>query len=427
MVITKDGRSLAKLHPMIERYLQTIEVQSHSTAETYRFRLYPFVHFLKKRRHDLSNIFKSITDGKMDVYALLSDYASHLQQTAKNNGGRGQTSIKRRVNVVKLLFIFHDVEISETKFKQKVRLPKNIKRQRQALDKEDIRRILLACDDKRVRLYLLLISGTGMRAREPLALKFRNLELDADPPKANIDGQFTKTKTDRFVYLTQEFVNEFKEYTVWRHRKRRVYAYDANDKGHEHIFTPVYRDDDLIFSLPHRDPSLNADVESLYREMLVNVNKVIDRVGLGEKDTHTYIRKITRIAFRRFVKTTISDLGFSDYSEWFIGHAGSTYYAKKESEKAQIFKKIEPYLTFLDFPAIEAHAKDIETQSDKITDLEATVQRLEHTVLQLSNRNVAKMHKKGTNWKDIADEFGVSEDAVHGFFNRILQESYSSD
>jgi len=25
-------------------------------------------------------------------------------------------------------------------------------------------------------------------------------------------------------------------------------------------------------------------------------------------------------SFRRFVKTTISDLGYSDYSEWFIGH-----------------------------------------------------------------------------------------------------------
>ena len=36
-------------------------------------------------------------------------------------------------------------------------------------------------------------------------------------------------------------------------------------------------------------------------------------------------RKNTLHSFRRFVKTTISDLGYADYSEWFIGHAGSTY------------------------------------------------------------------------------------------------------
>jgi hypothetical protein len=47
--------------------------------------------------------------------------------------------------------------------------------------------------------------------------------------------------------------------------------------------------------------------------------------------------------FRRFVKTTISDLGYSDFSDYFIGHSGSTYWCKKDSEKAEIFLKIEPY------------------------------------------------------------------------------------
>ena len=35
------------------------------------------------------------------------------------------------------------------------------------------------------------------------------------------------------------------------------------------------------------------------------------------------------------------------FSEWFIGHSGSTYWTKKDSEKAEIFRKIESYLTFL--------------------------------------------------------------------------------
>ena len=58
-------------------------------------------------------------------------------------------------------------------------------------------------------------------------------------------------------------------------------------------------------------------------------------------------REITLHSFRRFVKTTISDLVYGDYSEWFIGHSGSTYWTKKDAEKAEIFQKIEPYLTFL--------------------------------------------------------------------------------
>jgi hypothetical protein len=51
--------------------------------------------------------------------------------------------------------------------------------------------------------------------------------------------------------------------------------------------------------------------------------------------------------FRRFVKTTISDLGYFDFSEYFMGHSGSTYWRKKDSEKAEIINKIEPYLTFV--------------------------------------------------------------------------------
>ena len=71
-------------------------------------------------------------------------------------------------------------------------------------------------------------------------------------------------------------------------------------------------------------------------------------MGKGEReDNNERRRQITFHSFRRFVKSTISDLGYSDYSEWFIGHSGSTYYRKKESEKVEIFKKIEPYLTFL--------------------------------------------------------------------------------
>ncbi|MGZ5490271.1 MAG: hypothetical protein ACXW2E_08120 [Nitrososphaeraceae archaeon] len=52
---------------------------------------------------------------------------------------------------------------------------------------------------------------------------------------------------------------------------------------------------------------------------------------MGSKDeSNENRRKITLHSFRRFVKTTISDLGYADYSEWFIGHAGSTYWRKKD-------------------------------------------------------------------------------------------------
>jgi len=70
-----------------------------------------------------------------------------------------------------------------------------------------------------------------------------------------------------------------------------------------------------------------------------------------------FSRQITFHSFRRFVKTTISDLGYSDFSEWLIGHYGSTYWTKKDSEKAEIFRRAEPYLTFLNIPKLERQGK----------------------------------------------------------------------
>ena len=74
-------------------------------------------------------------------------------------------------------------------------------------------------------------------------------------------------------------------------------------------------------------------------------------------------------SFRRFVKTTISDLGYADYSEYFIGHSGSTYWRKKDSEKAELFRKIEPYLTFLNVHQLERQGADIQTKVEELEQL----------------------------------------------------------
>ena len=82
-------------------------------------------------------------------------------------------------------------------------------------------------------------------------------------------------------------------------------------------------------------------------------------IGIGKH------RKITLHTFRRWVKSTISDLGFGDFSEYFIGHSSlSTYYRKTDKEKEALFKKIEPSLTFLDFPSLERKGSDFQSKID---------------------------------------------------------------
>ena len=96
----------------------------------------------------------------------------------------------------------------------------------------------------------------------------------------------------------------------------------------------------------------------------------LDRIGMGSREeSNDHSRKITFHSFRGFVKSTISDLGYSDYSEWFIGHSGSTYWRMKDNEKGEIFKKIKPYLTFLDTQKLERRGADLQTKIEELQDI----------------------------------------------------------
>ena len=393
-ITTTERRTLLPLEPEIEKYLQTVASMSQSSARTYRFRLYPFVYFLQSKRKTFAQLLTDMKAGTLSIYDVLGDYAGHLQKEAAKASGVGATSVKRRVSCVKLLLIYHDVDINETKFKAKVKFAKSVRREKEAIDKNDIRKILLSCDDKRIKTYLMLLSGTGMRAKEALNLRFADFDLKSNPARVNLKGEYTKTRTDRYVFLTKEFVNQFQDYIAWRHRERALVSFDKLKHRREIAFAPTYRATDLVFTIPHRDPKNNAAVDSLYMGFIDGINAVIDRVGLGELERGGQNRKITRHTFRRFVKSVISDLGYGDYSEWFIGHAGSTYYRKKDQEKAEIFGKVEPYLTFLDAQAIEAGHADIQTKVESLNetnlDLRGQIKELREMIYQLQKDKYGK-------------------------------------
>jgi hypothetical protein len=110
--------------------------------------------------------------------------------------------------------------------------------------------------------------------------------------------------------------------------------------------------------------------DGIYDDIAKAFAKTLDRMGKGEReDSNQNRRQITLHSFRRFVKTTISDLGYYDFSEYFIGHSGSTYWRKKDAEKAEIFSKIEPYLTFLNVHQLERQGADIQSKVEELEQL----------------------------------------------------------
>jgi len=311
---------------------------------------------------DLDSFIGGIKKEKFDVYIVLAAYRMDLQSRRL-----AASTITTRVIAAKVFLEYHNIAISRTIFKLKVRNLARRKPNLQALEKGDVRKIIQACQSPRLQAYVLLLAGSGMRASEALSIRLK--DIDFEKRRVDLRAEYTKTKTARTVFLTEECVRQLKLWKEYRERERQV-----NNKK---LVRP-FKADDLFFSSGKFN---DVEIEYVYHFISRDFSASLDRAGYGQRDEKKgRHHKITFHSFRRFVKTTISDLGYQDYSEWFIGHSGSTYWRKSEREKLEIFHKIEPYLTFLDYQDLEAHGADVET---KLSGLQSENKQLKNEVESL--------------------------------------------
>lgn len=366
---------------------------SNGTSYEYLTRLNSFNAFIKNEfgsRLNVDDLVADIKQGELDPYDVLSKFSGYLQSSYNISA----LTLKQRVVTVKNFFEYYDIEVSPRKFKLKVKLPRIIRRSKEALSKEDVIDVLNTCSDIRLKTYVMLLAATGMRATEALSIRIKDLDLKSNPATVFVRGEYTKTRTDRTVFLTDEMMQQINSWLSYKYRTRRVCHKDEQTGNTiTDIRTPEKQQSDLIFAVYQNTKS--PAPTSLYTDLARSFGKTLDRMNRGSREdgSNERRRKITLHSFRRFVKTTISDLGYGDYSEWFIGHSGSTYWRKKESEKAELFKKIEPYLTFLNIHQLERQGADIKSKVEELEDLNSSLRERDKVkddaIAQLSDQLVA--------------------------------------
>jgi integrase len=351
------------------KYIKSISMVNAGSAREYQLRLKGFNEFVfMEYKANLDNLIMKINERLLDPYDVLSSYILYLQ-TSNNIS---TLTLKQRLITAKNFLEYFDVEISPRKFKLKVKLPKVVRKDIQPLTKEDITNILNACSDIRLKTYVMLLAATGMRASEALSIRLADCDLTTNPPKLLIRGEFTKTKVSRFVFLTQELVQQISLWLEYKHRTRRVCLKGKeNEKTHIEYRTQRRNDRDLLLAVNQANPNIRW----IYNHFANSFAKTLDRMGMGDREEfdHGRRRRITLHSMRRFVKSTISDLGYGDFSEFMIGHSSSTYYRRTIDEKAALFQKIEPYLTFLDYQQLERRGADISAQ---LQEKDKQIQRL---------------------------------------------------
>jgi integrase len=326
-----------------------MERNSLSSRYAYQNGLVHFQGFLSQKYPDynLETILKPLLEDKINRYEVLDRFIGYLQQFNLTH-----SSIRFYVASIRSYFAFYDVDVLPTKFKRKVKMPKLYRADLEPLDASDIRKIILNCNSRRIKAYLLLLASGGMRAVEGLAIRLCDIDFSVHPTKIHIRKEFAKTRVSRDIYISDEATYYLKQWIDWKYR----------DKG-KNEYSKIRSNSDLVFSSFNIKGVPNPRI--LYSKILKQFQKILTSVGMDERKeegTH-YRRKITLHSFRRFVKTVISDQTNQDYSEWFLGHNKSPYYTKKEPERREIFaSKCMKYLTFLDYTTLEMTGKNIEAR-----------------------------------------------------------------
>jgi integrase len=350
---------------VLTAFIDNVEIGNVSTAQDYLKRLRVFQDFVFRNYNlSLDQLIDTLTtSNELNVYDIISKFIAYIQQERKVS----PITVKAYVSTIRTFLETNDVEISPRKFKFKVKKPRVIRKEKEPLHKSDIQVILNACHSIRLKTYVLFLAATATRAEEALSVRISDIDFEKNPATVFIRGEFTKMKTDRTIMLTRELQQHLQQWIQYKYRTRTITRYNNNHarnlpKTVAEKITPAVKENQLLFAIGNIK---NEDsFHGLYNNFIGMFEDVLDRLGgkYAQFESSGKRRKITLHSMRRFCKTTISDLGYGDFSEWYLGHKGSSYYNASDPAKIDLFRKIEPSLTFLDQLALERKGADLESR-----------------------------------------------------------------
>ncbi|MGH9985924.1 MAG: tyrosine-type recombinase/integrase, partial [Nitrososphaeraceae archaeon] len=228
-------RSRINQSPKVRIFLDSIRRNSSSSEKSYLNALVWFQEYLSQneisRHHSIETILTSLFNQEINLYELIDGYVSFLMSL-----NLSIYSIKLYVGGLRSFLAYHDIDVVPSKFKRKVKLPKAYREDEVALDVQDIRNILLVCNNRRLKTYILVLASGGFRAVEALAIRLKDIDFTSSPTRIHVRKEFSKTRVSRDVYISDEATKYLKDWMDWKYR----------DKGSE--WTKTAKLDDLVFS-----------------------------------------------------------------------------------------------------------------------------------------------------------------------------------
>jgi integrase len=393
------SQNVLELHQEVRKlgkvvlFLNSVKRNSLKTSVNYETSLSYLQSFLTTNGHTLESVLEPLSNNQINVYVLLEEFISYLTE----NKSLQSNSVRQYLVGIKSYLAYYDIDIIPSKFKSKVRLPKRQFEDQEPIDAKDIRNILLNCANRRLRTFILAAASSGARSSELLSTRVKDCDFSSSPTTIHLRKEYTKTRTARDIYISNEANKSLQAWISWKYRYRKFLRGEQRVKN----------DNDLVFQVAKSITGL----QSLYVKLLKEWEKVLVLCGLNDRKEGMTRCKISFHSLRRYAKSVISNQVSSDYSEYLLGHRHSPYWTIKEEERKEIYvKKCMPHLTFLDYTALENTANNIVV---KLEEKDSQIAKLTEQIgnLQYDLNSLHEVHE----WADLVTVKNLINDAIADF------------
>ncbi len=287
----------------------------------------------------LTKFFKAVygeDEGKLEQHAERyfnenRNYEKDIENFLVAINDKPPKTVRLALTAVKSFLIENNVELS-TKFWR--RLIKRVRGSRAlTLDKVpsnvELRRIIMHMPVHGKALFLTLASS-GMRIGECLQLKVEDVELDKQPVKVNIRGEYTKTGNSRIAFISREAAEAVQEWL----KVRAQYIEAAAGKSQKYGKTT---EDQRLFPF---------EANTAYAVW----KNAVRKAGFLKKDMQTNRHTMHPHVLRKFFRTKMGSVIPVDVVEALMGHEGyltEVYRRYSQEDLAKFYSMGEAAVTVL--------------------------------------------------------------------------------
>jgi integrase len=280
---------------------------------------------------------------------------------------------RNRMSSVKSFLMESDIEFPEKFWKK---LSRRIKGSRAlTLDKTpsnlELRKIFMHMPVHGKSLFLLLESS-GMRIGEASKLKLSDIDLDKEPIRIQIRGEYTKTGNSRYAFASREAKEAIEE---WK-KVRAEYLKAASKKSHKY---KKLAEDERLF------PFKRTTAYIIWQ-------KALKKAKLDERDNSTNVRVLHPHVLRKLFRTRLRSILNVDIVEALMGHEGyltSVYRKHTVDDLAKFYLQGEAaLLVFTEAQDIAKLGQELKEEETKLKQkMEKDNERLKTMYDRISEEN----------------------------------------